>query len=202
MCFALFILKFSWKKRGTAFANHRIYLKEAAFINLELWEPFCNLLELGWHCCFCSVCKHSELYWNTEGSCAPYSLSDFSKVLHAVFVFVMCPSYTESQECAWWRKVFSSLTLRITCFIALLYKTSLKKRPLVSGNCMAYSSSCLLFLCVRSCDMDYKKHTKSQFLLERVWNRTVCVEGAITTSMWALPKFSKTLWISNYFHQR
>lgn len=37
MCFGWFILKFStWKKLDIAFAKHRIYLKEAAFINLEL----------------------------------------------------------------------------------------------------------------------------------------------------------------------
>lgn len=46
---------------------------------------------------------------------------------------------------------------------------------------MTYSCSCLLFLCVSSCDVHYKKHRESKFLLESVWNRTLCVEGAVTS---------------------
>lgn len=45
---------------------------------------------------------------------------------------------------------------------------------------MIYSHNCLLFLCISPCEVHYKKHRETQFLLESVWNRTACVEGAVT----------------------
>lgn len=93
---------------------------------LQLREHFCNLLALGRHCCCCSICKHSEKYWNTRREYALPILTVTSREMVWVLdLYSSCVSTRQvsltqrSGRVAWWREAFNLLLLRTACYIPL-----------------------------------------------------------------------------------
>lgn len=179
MCFALFILSLSaWRKLGTVFASHQIYVDSVKemwrrwlLFLLHLWELFLNLSALRWHCCCCSICKHSEKYWNANRECAVPMLTVTSREMDCV-LDLYSSSVSKRQvaltlrpgSVAWWRKAFNSLLLEQHATCLCPRKPVGRKEVWFSGTSVIYSHSYFLFLYTNPCEVFYKKHSESQFL--------------------------------------